>query len=300
MKKRILTIVGALALMSSVSFGQLIDETNVTITMDLQPILQLNLQGPDQIDFTFDQISEYYSGITKYAATVLKVSSSVSFDLWATGLSTQANFIWDQVVPYSTGGGTVATIPLSALEIRQFPPNPSVAAAALCPLALVGDEDYSPAFAPYSLITNDFAAGAAVNNLYTTANATPYTAPTTTGVVLTGEKYIAGASGFTAGCSQTAGSYLTVPGPPTPANAGYYFVLDYRILPGLPVRFPAGDAAGLAPPAGDGIAAATQTGAAGSNFDASGAAGALNGSSTAFVAPGVYTMYIKYVMVQDQ
>ena len=37
-------------------FAQLQDEKSVTITMDLQPILQLDMETADQIEFVFDDI----------------------------------------------------------------------------------------------------------------------------------------------------------------------------------------------------------------------------------------------------
>jgi hypothetical protein len=87
MKKKIITI--ALALGAVVGHAQLVDEQNVTITMDLQPVLQLDMNGPQNIDLVFDEISEYVGGITKYGATQLKVSSTVDWDLYAVGYGSQ-------------------------------------------------------------------------------------------------------------------------------------------------------------------------------------------------------------------
>ena len=67
--------------------AQLIDEKDVTVTMDLQPVLQLDMTTANQLEFVFDDINEYYAGITNYAATILKVSSTVSWDLYAVGRS---------------------------------------------------------------------------------------------------------------------------------------------------------------------------------------------------------------------
>lgn len=88
MKKVILSA----AVLASLAFSnnakaQLIDEQNVTVTMDLQPILQLGMNGSSNIDFVFDQISEYVGGITQYGATNLTVSSTVSWDLYAAAFS---------------------------------------------------------------------------------------------------------------------------------------------------------------------------------------------------------------------
>ena len=82
--------------------AQLIDEKDVTITMDLQPVLQLDMTTANQIEFVFDDINEYYAGITQYAATILKVSSTVSWDLYAVGRSSgsTAPGFWDQQIDY--------------------------------------------------------------------------------------------------------------------------------------------------------------------------------------------------------
>ncbi|MBP6304311.1 MAG: hypothetical protein KA501_13110, partial [Bacteroidia bacterium] len=78
--KTIKRIALALTFMSALpSFAQLQDEKNVTITMDLQPILQLNMTTADQVNFVFDDIASYYGGIIRYGATTLKVSASVTW-----------------------------------------------------------------------------------------------------------------------------------------------------------------------------------------------------------------------------
>ena len=66
MKKltKMTAVIASMAIAGS-SFAQLQDEQDVTITMDLQPILQLKMEGPDQIDFTFDEINKYYTGVIK-------------------------------------------------------------------------------------------------------------------------------------------------------------------------------------------------------------------------------------------
>jgi hypothetical protein len=60
MKKVVICAAAFLAItaMANKSFAQLQDEKNVTITMDLQPILQLDMSTPDQIDFVFDDIGD--------------------------------------------------------------------------------------------------------------------------------------------------------------------------------------------------------------------------------------------------
>ena len=256
MKKVFGLLVGTF-LLSGLTFGQLIDEKNVTVTMDLQPVLQLHMTTPDQIDFVFDEIKDYYGGIIKYAATILKVSSSVTWDLYAVGTSQNVPF-WDQQISYSNGGGanSIANIPLSALELRQYEPNQY-------DLNATGPQtDYSAPFAPAQM------AAVGVNSIW--YSATPYTAP------LIDQKYIQGHSGTNAGQGAPGGSYLTAI---TPAGSfsDYYFTIDYRILPGLPAIFPN---AGL----NSGTAQDIVT---------------VNGPNT-YAEPGVYTMNVKYILLEDQ
>ena len=322
MKK--MTKISAVAIamaISGASFAQLQDEQDVTITMDLQPILQLKMEGPDQIDFTFDEINKYYTGVVKTGANILKVSSSVSFDLWAVGVSTGsiANnaYIWDNPMVYGTGSvasNAQRNIPLTALELHQFPANPQTGAAATCAGVTVANfpnYDYSSQFAPYSAATNSLgsnvtnttalAGNTAGNNcIYSQTAQLAYMRPTTAAAA-TDEKYIAGANGVGAGCQVNAGSYLfgsvTSAGAVTNQNAsqtsgGYYFVMDYRILPGLPARFPATGPAANATNATatymvNGIAAST-------------AAGGPQNTANTYAAPGVYTMFVKYILQEDQ
>ena len=106
--------------------AQLIDEKDVTVTMDLQPVLQLDMTTANQLEFVFDDINEYYAGITNYAATILKVSSTVSWDLYAVGRSSgsTADGFWDQQIDYgSDNTNAVNQLPLSLLELRQSQPN---------------------------------------------------------------------------------------------------------------------------------------------------------------------------------
>ncbi|MBN8703575.1 MAG: hypothetical protein J0M08_10950 [Bacteroidetes bacterium] len=274
-------LLGALALAGS-SFAQLQDEKNVTITMDLQPVLQLKMEGPDQLDFTFDEISEYYAGITKYGATQLKVSASVSWDLWAAGLSqgNVANFCWDNQVQYQAATGGVDEIPITALELHQFPANPAIAAT--CANTIAQSSDYSRPFqirSAANVVSSN-------NTIYAPSPASPYSSPTSTGVLGTSEKYIAGGTGTIANCQIAGGSYL-LNSTATLAAGSYYYVLDYRILPGLPVVFPAHDDA----------TTINTTAAYVTNADG---ATTLIDTATDYAQPGVYTMYVKYILTQDQ
>ena len=297
--KKIVSLLFAGALIYGSSNAQILSEQNVTINMDLQPVLQLEIEGPEVIDFTFTDINQYVRGITRFGANVLKVSASVNFDLWAAGLSqgmTMANGLgWDKIGDYAGGaaiaGGSGATdsVPLSALELRQFPPNPLVADG-VC--GLVADDrsaDYSTAFQ---------APGAATgNNCIYAPGTAPYLSPDW-GATPANDKYIAGGPTTASGCAIPGGSYLNQTfatnggGGATDFTAdGYYFVMDYRILPGLPVRFPFSDAnnnanfGGTSLLAIDGLAIsyhADQT------------------NPNAYVSPGSYQMNIKYILVEDQ
>lgn len=243
----------AVVLLTVTSYGQLQDEQNVTITMDMQPILQLNMQTPDQIDFVFDDIYDYYGGITKYGATILKVSSSVNWDLYAVGYSNDGQF-WDQQLQYgavAAGNAAVDDLPLSALEIYQYLSNTADANA-------TGTyTDYSTPFTEYQ---NLAAGNVGQNSIF--YSATPYTVPGAA------EKYVQGHGDILD--FQLGGSYLTQGATTTSI---YYTVLDYRILPGLPAIFPF---AGQNDNTSDGLVA------------------------PAYAQPGVYTMNVKYVLLENQ
>lgn len=273
-------LVGAMTIASS-SFAQLQDEKNVTITMDLQPILQLKMEGPEQLDFTFDEINEYYAGITKYGATILKVSGTVSWDLWAAGLSQGqvGNFLWDNQVQYQAATNGVDEIPITALELHQFPANPAIAAG--CGTTVALSSDYSEQFVIRSS-TNTIASN---NTVYAPNPTTPYTSPASTNLLGTSEKYIAGGTGTGADCQVVGGSYLLG----TTLTSNYYYVMDYRIVPGLPVVFPAHaeeNAINATAPYVGAADGATTLGDAANPDD--------------YAQPGVYTMYVKYILAQDQ
>jgi hypothetical protein len=254
--------------------AQIQDEQNVTVTMELVPILQLNMNTSDQVNFVFDEIAEYIGGITKYGATILTASSTVSWDLFASGTSgahmaDPTTPIWDAQVAYGVASG-IDALPLRALELRQFPTdinNDEPASAG----------DYGAPFAPVALPAH-------TNNVYVSLGS-PYDAPPG---ALNEDRYIAGGDGvlsFVAG-----GSYLTETGvaqgglsgtPPT-ANSlnAYYFVIDYRIVPGLPAVFPhASDGDGAAISAGPGF---------------------IDAAAGDYAQPGVYTMNVKYLMIENQ
>jgi hypothetical protein len=243
-----------------VSNAQLIDEKDVTVTLDLQPVLQLDMTTANQLEFVFDDINEYYAGITQYAATILRVSSTVSWDLYAVGRSsgaTAAGF-WDQQIDYGNNNtNAIDQLPLSLLELRQSQPNNGGNAS-------TGTfRDYSAAFAANGTVS-------AANSLFTNPDGS-ITPPTAA------DKYIAGHAGTTGVAGDDfmpGGSYLTQTG----ITSDYYYAIDYRILPGLPAIFPN---------------AASADGATAQDIVSTNAAGN-------YAEPGVYTMYVQYVLLEDQ
>jgi hypothetical protein len=267
-------LVAAAMLIGTSAYAQIQDEKNVTITMELVPILQLNMNTPDQVNFVFDEISEYLGGITKYGATILTASSTVSWDLFASGTSgahqaAVADVIWDAQVAYgNTGGSAIDALPLRALELRQFPSDINNGLPAT-------DGDYGAIFTPNP---SPQVRTAGVNNVYVSATTSPYTAPASI-AALGEDRYIAGGDGalsFVAG-----GSYLTETSVAAiGADNAYYFVIDYRIVPGLPAIFPfASDGTGAVISAGPGF---------------------IDEAAGQYAQPGVYTMNVKYLMIENQ
>jgi hypothetical protein len=270
------TLVAGAMLVGSSAFAQIQDEKNVTITMELVPILQLNMNTPDQVNFVFDEIPEYLGGITKYGATILTASSTVSFDLFASGTSgahqaLATDVIWDAQVAYgNTGGSAIAALPLRALELRQFPSGIFNASGGGTGPA---DGDYG---ATFTANPSPQVRTLGANNVYVSATTSPYDAPPGTA----GEdRYIAGGEGatnFVAG-----GSYLTETAVAAiGADNAYYYVIDYRIVPGLPAIFPF---------ASDGLGAVISAGA-----------GFIDEATGQYAQPGVYTMNVKYLMIENQ
>lgn len=238
--------------------AQLIDEKDVTVTLDLQPVLQLDMSTANQLEFVFDDINEYYAGITNYAATILKVSSTVSWDLYAVGRSSgsTAPGFWDQQIDYGSDNvNAVNQLPLSLLELRQSQANSGDAAAIGATFT-----DYSSPFSANSTVS-------AANSLFTNADGS-ITPPTAT------DKYIAGHAGTTgSGDFMPGGSYMNQ----SASTSDYYYAIDYRILPGLPATFPNAHSA-------DG-----------------GTSQRINATTASnYAEPGVYTMYVQYVLLEDQ
>jgi len=269
MKKVILSIAVVSAVLAGTNAkAQLIDEQNVTVTMDLQPILQLNMNGSQNIDFVFDQISEYVGGITQYGATQLNVSSTVSWDLYAAGFSSNAasgtSLTWDNQVVYGQGNDANATtaLPLSLLELHQDKDNSNNTDSGTS-----GADDY---YTPFQ--TSNTSIG--VSNIYATS--APYARPAA------GAKYIAGGnanSDFVVG-----GTYLVLQNSQVGANSNYSYTIDYRIVPGLPAIFPR--SSDMTDNGGNSSTAVDLT-----TFGA--------GTTDTYARPGVYTMNVKYVLVEN-
>jgi hypothetical protein len=264
-----------LTLMSYNAQAQIQDEQNVTITMDLQPVLQLNMNTPDQVDFTFDNIASYMGGEIKYGATILTVSSTVNWQLYAAGISqgSVGTSDWDNPVQWGVLSASASNvIPINALELHQFPANTTVT-------GLTGGcvtPDYSLAF---QSVLGNVGQGIFGQNTIYAPGANPYTLPSAA------DKMIAGGDPNTAGNGMTGGSYLSTTNPYVTPPAGnlngqttasaFYYIIDYRIVPGLPVTFPLA-ASDQCTGAGDGLAA------------------------TAFAQPGYYTMDVKYLLIEAQ
>lgn len=252
---KLLSTVILIGFTSAVS-AQLIDEKDVSITLDMQPVLELEMTTPNQIEFIFDDISEYQAGITQYGSTILKVSSTVNWDLYAVGRSQTGNRFWDQQTSYGSTTNSVATLPISLLELRQNTANSGGGAA-------------TGAFADYSSAFPNASSPSGSNSIFVNNDGSA-TAPGLTG------KYIAGHSGTTGtGDFMAGGSYLNQTG----TTSNFYYVMDYRIMPGLPATFP-------------------------NAFDADGTTSenipTIAGSVSAYAEPGVYTMYVQYILLEDQ
>ena len=93
----------------------------VSVTMDLQGILELKMTTDPQVDFVFNTIQKYQSGITKYNATKLNVTATVPWDLYVQPSSEY----WNQQNLYSASGNATNTLPSEILEIQSAIPNPT-------------------------------------------------------------------------------------------------------------------------------------------------------------------------------
>jgi hypothetical protein len=91
----------------------------VTVTMDMQGVLELKMSSDPVVDFTFNTIEKYQTGITKYNSTVLEVNSTVGWDLYVQ----PATQFWQQQMSYSTTGLGQVNLPSEILELQCVQQN---------------------------------------------------------------------------------------------------------------------------------------------------------------------------------
>jgi hypothetical protein len=267
-------MVAALVSVVSSANAQKTSQQGVTIGMDLQPILQIDMTAPDMINFVFDDKGAYREGITKNAATIIKVTSTVKWDLYAVGRSQgkspNGTSYWDQEESFGASVNSVADLPMSMVELRQRQVNN-------------GNNNTTATYADYSQeFSNNFRPSAA-NSLYVSSNGTP-TPPNKYG------KYIAGHSGISDDITKgymPAGSYVSDNG----IGTNFEFVMDYRILPGFPAIFPNAFSAD---------ATVSENLVASANANSVMVGGAAGNGNKAYAEPGVYTMTVQYVLLEDQ
>lgn len=249
-------------------------QSGVGITLEMKPVLQMDLSSPEQINFIFNTKNQLASGITKKSATVLKVTSTVKWDLYAVGRSTgkspNGKTFWDQEKSYGATVNSVADLPLSLLEIKQSRINTGAEGS----LATYADysSNFATPFRPH-----------AGNSLYVAADGS-ITPPNRAG------KYIAGQSGIAKGDKN---DYM--PGGTYASNhasaANFYYEIDYRILPGYPAIFPNAYSAD---------ASVAQNIVANANANTVLAGGAAGNGAESFAEPGEYRMIVQYVLLEDQ
>lgn len=270
-----ISLVTFVAFMLQTTFAQKNQsQASVNLVMDMQPVLQVEFISPQQIDFVFDDKSKYYRGIVHNAATEIRVTSTVSWDMYAVGRSSGKNpngpAFWDQNASYKSTNNSVANLPLSLLEIKQSNQNKGV----YHDQAIYQDysKEFSKGFRP-----------SASNSLYVSSNGTP-TPPTKNG------KYLAGHSGSASYLKNgyvPAGSYYSK----YSNQSDYHFVIDYRILPGFPAIFPNAfnQDASLAENL---ITTRTNNTVYAGNSN-------INPKKS-YAEPGYYTMNVQYVILEDQ
>lgn len=271
---KFLMITALVSVVSSAS-AQKSAQQGVSIGMDLQPILQIDMSSPEMINFVFDEKGKFQKGITQNSATVIKVTSTVKWDLYAVGRSKgkspNGTTYWDQEESYGSTVNSVADLPMSMVELRQRQVNNGVA-----PNNTASYADYSQNF------SNGFRPSAG-NSLYVSPNGTP-TPPNKYG------KYIAGHSGISddiVNGYMPAGSYISDNG----IGTNFEFVMDYRILPGFPAIFPNAFSAD---------ATVSENIVSSANANSVLVGGAAGNGNSAHAEAGLYTMNVQYVLLEDQ
>ena len=239
--------------------SQHIGQHNVSATVNLLPVLQLEVTNNNAIEFVFDGITDYQGGVVLYNATTLKISSTVNWDLYAVGRSSGTNGPnhWDQLADYSDGTpNEISDLPLSLLELKQSQPNSGAGAAA----GLYAD--YSQPFSPANIPS-------AGNSIYVDGGT--LIPPAADGKYIAGHS---GTSGIPGDDHMIGGSYLVQKG----ITSDFIYSIDYRILPGIPAIFPM---------------AATPSGNAFLDLET------VHGNGS-YAAPGVYSMSVQYILLEDQ
>lgn len=195
------------------------DQESVSVTLDLKPILQLEMSSPDQIDFVFDKDKQYHDGIVKNAATTIKITSTVKWDLYAIGRNKEKNpnrkTYWSQENMNDANITSLTNIPLNLLEIKQHTPNNGINYKQSL------DKDYSQDFSIADNLNGR-------NNIYVSKDGS-LSPPSIN------DKYIAGHAGSS---SDIKNGYMN-PGSYNSKNMinNFEYVLDYRILPNIPLLF---------------------------------------------------------------
>ena len=274
--KNVVKLVANVLFFGIITMGnaQQTSQAGVGIVLEMKPVLQLDITTPEQINFVFNNKNEYAKGITKKSATILKVTSTVKWDLYAVGRSTgkspNGKTFWDQEKSYGSTVNSVADLPLSLLEIKQSQINMATEGS------LATYPDYSANFStPFR--------SSASNSLYVAEDGS-ISPPNKSG------KYIAGQSSSSNGEKNdymAGGSYAS--NHKTAAN--FYYEIDYRILPGYPAIFPNAYSA-------DATVAENIVANANSNTVLAG--GAAGNGNKSFAEPGEYRMYVQYVLLEDQ
>jgi hypothetical protein len=266
--KRVAVAVIFMAVLFSVN-GQ---SGNVGMTLELKPILKVDMIAPDQIDFVFNSKEEFVKGITKKSATVLKITSTVNWDMYAIGRTTYETSYgktsWNQEQSFDRTTNSVANLPLSLLELRQNRiNNGSYGSNGLY-------NDYSQEF------SNNVNGG---NSIYVPSDGS-LSPPARNG------KYIAGHSGIAQDNVRDyipAGSYESN----SPNANDFYYEMDYRILPGYPAIFPnasSSDATAYQDIVSYSRANSVIAGRTDENFE------------NYYAEPGLYTMRVQYIILEDQ
>ncbi len=273
--KNVVKFVASLVLISSISVNaQLKSQAGVGITLEMKPVLQLDISSPEQINFIFKNKEDYAKGIVKKSATIIRVTSTTKWDLYAVGRSMgkspNGKTFWDQEKSYASTVNSVADLPLSLLEIKQSQIN-------------VATEGSIATYPDYSANFSTPFRSSASNSLYVAEDGS-ISPPNKLG------KYIAGQSGISNGERNdymAGGSYDSN----HKSASNFYYEIDYRILPGYPAIFPNAYSAD---------AKVAENIVANANANTVLAGGAAGNGNKSFAEPGEYRMYVQYVLLEDQ